>query len=83
MNQTKAANHIREALIERGFDIPSRRMTVCDNQQWLVFERRGRQVGVDQSSGIWLRESKSSEWRSEGEHTTSGTFMAVDFLTKG
>ena len=66
MNQTKAAGHIREVLIERGFNIACRRMTVGDNQQWLVFERKGRQVGIDPNSGIWLRESKSSEWRSAG-----------------
>ncbi len=83
MNQTKAAGHIREVLIERWFNIPTLRITVGDNQQWLVFERRGRQVGIDPNSGIWLRESKSSEWRCAGEHTTSGAFMAVDFLIKG
>jgi len=81
MKQTKAASHMREILGERGFDIPSRRMTLGDNQQWVVFERGDQQVGIDPASGIWLRES-CGEWRCVAAvYSTSGAFMAVDFLT--
>jgi hypothetical protein len=81
MKQTKAASHMREILAERGFDIPSRRMTLGDNQQWVLFERGNHQVGIDSATGIWLRES-GGEWRCVGTvYSTSGAFMAVDFLT--
>ncbi len=80
MKQTKAASHMRELLVERGFDIPSLRMTVGD-QQWVVFERGGRQVGIDRASGIWLRETRG-KWRCvAADYSTSGSFMAVDFIT--
>jgi len=81
MKQSKAASHIRESLVERGFDIPSRRMNLGDNQQWVVFERNGWQVGIDRASGIWLREP-GGEWRCvAADYSTSGMCMAVDFLT--
>lgn len=65
----------------KGFDIPSRTVSVND-QRWMVFEHGGKQIGIDATSGIWLRESDESEWRSVAtEHTMSGAFMAIDFLT--
>ena len=83
MKQAKGASHIRELLMQRGFDIPSRSMTLDDNQRWTVFERDGRQVGVDPASGIWLRESEGSKWRCVAKsHTMSGVCLAVDFLTR-
>ena len=83
MKQAKAASNIQKLLIERGFDIPSRRMALAGNRRWLVFERNGRQVGVDAASGIWLRESVGHEWRCMAKgHTTSDACMAIDFLTK-
>lgn len=83
MKQAKAANHIRELLTERGFDLTSRQMTLASNQCWLVFERSGRQVGVDAASGIWLRESVAESWRCVAmPHSTSGAIMAADFLSK-
>jgi hypothetical protein len=82
MKQAKAASHIREQLMLKGFDIPSHRVGVR-NQQWVVFEHGGRQIGIDVTSGIWLRESDESEWRLVAkEHTMSGAFLAIDFLTK-
>lgn len=78
--QTEAASHIREILITRGFDVPSRHMTLPDNEQWVVLERNERQVGIDAVSGIWLRTS-CNEWRCVATpHTMSGALMAVDFL---
>jgi hypothetical protein len=82
MKQSKAASHIREQLLVKGFDIPSRTVSVND-QRWVVFEHGGKQVGIDVTSGIWLRESDESEWRSVAKkHTMSGAFLAIDFLTK-
>lgn len=82
MKQAIAASHIREQLMQKGFDIPSGSITVND-QQWTVFERGGRQVGIDSASGIWLREPGNEEWRCVAtEHTMSGAFLAIDFLTK-
>ena len=82
MKQARAASHIRELLIQRGFDIPSQSVTVAD-QHWTVLEYGGKQVGIDTTSGIWVRESDGSQWRCVAtEHTMSGAFMAVEFLTK-
>jgi hypothetical protein len=83
MKQEKAANHIRELLSERGFALVSRRMAFAGNQPWLVFERNGRQVGVDAVSGIWLRASAEQDWRCVAmPHTTSGAIMAAEFLSQ-
>lgn len=83
MKQEKAASHVRELLSERGFDISWRRMTLAGNRRWLVFERNGREVGVDAAGGIWVRESAGQEWRLlSNTHTSSGAIMAADYLSK-
>lgn len=80
--QVEAAIHIRELLAGRGFDIPSRPLSLPDGQRWIVFEHNGRQVGVDGVSGIWVRESSGHDWRCVAlPHTMSGAIMAADFLT--
>jgi hypothetical protein len=84
IKQERGANHIRELLSERGIDLASRQMTLAGNQLWLVFERNGRQAGVDTASGIWLRESAAHDWRCVAmPHTSSGAIMAADFLCQG
>jgi hypothetical protein len=81
MKQAQAAGHMRELLMGRGVDIPSRRMTLPNGQHWVVFERNKRQVGIDAASGIWLRRSESEDWRCVAmPHTMSGSIMAADFL---
>jgi hypothetical protein len=83
MKQAESASHMRELLIARGFDIPSRPLSLTDGQRWLVFERDGRQVGIDAVSGIWLRESAGHTWRCVATlHTMSGALLALDFLTE-
>jgi len=81
MNQARAASHIRELLIQRGLDIPSRRVRLAADQEWVIFERNERQLGVDAASGIWLRNSVNEEWRCVAmSHTMSGAIIAADFL---
>lgn len=81
MNQARAASHIRELLIQRGLDIPSRRVKLAADQEWVIFERNERQLGVDAASGIWLRNSVNEDWRCVAmSHTMSGAIIAVDFL---
>jgi hypothetical protein len=83
MKQAKAARHIRELLAERGVEVASRRLRLPDGQHWEVFERNGRQMGVDAASGIWLRESTAGEWRCVAMPlSTSGAIMAAEFLSK-
>jgi hypothetical protein len=83
MKQAKAASHIRKLFVERGVEVASRRLRLPDDQQWVVFERNGRQVGVDAATGIWLRESAAGEWRCVAlPLSTSGAIMAADFLSK-
>lgn len=82
MKQSKAASHIQEQLSLKGINIPSQSVSV-NGQQWTVFSRRGRQLGVDRVSGIWLRESANAEWRCVAtEHTMSSALMAIDFLAR-
>jgi len=81
--QTQAANHIRELLHQRGVDIPSQKLTLPNDQEWTIFEYKGRQLGIDTVSGIWLRESKDHEWRCICMPcNVSGAAQAVDFLAK-
>jgi len=83
MKQAKAARHIRELFAERGVEVVSRRLNLPDGQHWVVFERNGRQVGVDMASGIWLRKSTAGGWRCVAMPlSTSGAIMAAEFLCK-
>ena len=82
--QAGASLHIQELLRQRGFDIAARTVTLEDNRQWLVFERAGRQVGVDSASGLWVKPSRNDTWRCiESSCTVGGALEAVDFLTRG
>ena len=82
--QAEASLHIRELLLQRGFEIAARSVTLEDNRQWLIFERAGRQVGVDAASGLWIKPSRHDTWRCiEESCTVGGALEAVDFLTKG
>jgi hypothetical protein len=81
--QTEAASTIRELLRQRGLDIPSRSMTLPDNQRWVVFKHNERQVGIDTAAGVWLQENDRSNWSCISMPcTVSGALQAVDFLTK-
>ena len=83
MKQTTAVSHIRKLLMERRIDLAPRRLQLADGRQWPVFERHGRQVGVDAASGLWLRESAEEDWHLlDRAITTSGALMAVEFLSK-
>ena len=81
--QDEAAGHIRELLSQRKIDIPSRRLNLPDNQQWITYEYKGRQIGIDSASGVWVRESELADWRCVSMPcTVSGALQAVGFLTQ-
>ena len=81
--QAQAASHIRELLLERGLDVPSRKMSLPDTQQWIIFELKQRQIGIDSVSGVWVRESIRHDWRCLAMPcNVSGALQAVEFLTK-
>jgi len=83
IKQTEAASHIRELLVQRGFDIPSGKLTLPDNQKWSVFQHKQRQIGVDTASGVWVRESDQDSWKCVAMPcTVSGALKAVEFLTQ-
>jgi hypothetical protein len=80
--QAEATGKIRELLLQRGFDIPSRKMTLPDDQQWTVFQYGERQLGIDAVSGVWVRASISDSWKCIAlPCTISGAVQAVEFLT--
>ena len=81
--QAEATAKIRELLLQRGFDIPSRKMRLPDDQQWTVFQHGERQLGIDTASGVWVRDSISDSWKCIAlPCTTSGAIQAVEFLTR-
>lgn len=81
--QSKAANHIRELISKRGFNIPSR-ILGADEAQWVIFEYKGRQIGIDSESGVWIRASELADWRGVSKPcNVSGAIQAVEFLTQG
>lgn len=83
IKQTKAASHIRELLSQRRLDIPSRKMMLPDNQEWIVFQHKQRQIGIDTASGVWVRESDQDSWKCLAMPcTVSGAIQAVDFITQ-
>jgi hypothetical protein len=81
--QSEAATHIKELLSQRSITIPSRTLTLEDNQRWIIFEHKGRQVGIDSVSGVWIRENELSDWRCISMPcNVSGALQAVEFLTQ-
>jgi len=82
IKQTEAVSRIQGLLLQRGFDIPSRIIALDDNQRWMILEHRGRQIGVDATSGVWVRASTRESWRCLAMPcTVSGAIQAVEFLT--
>jgi hypothetical protein len=82
--QAEAANHIQELLNKAGYSISPRKITLEDNQHWVVFEHNKRQIGIDSASGVWVRESELREWRCIAMPcSVSGALQAVEFLTSG
>jgi hypothetical protein len=78
--QAEAANHIKELLSHRGFDTPRKKLTLPDDQEWVIFEREGKQIGIDTAAGVWGR-IKDNDWRCIGlPCTVSCALQAVDFL---
>jgi hypothetical protein len=77
MRQSDAAKYIQKYIGERGFSIlPSK------HNHWFIFEREGKQLGVDLKSGVWIRASELEDWRCACVPcSTSGAIQAVEFLT--
>jgi hypothetical protein len=53
--QIEATNHIKELLSKRGFNLARKKLTLPDNQEWVIFEHQGKQIGIDTASGVWVR----------------------------
>jgi hypothetical protein len=78
IKQGEAASYIERLLGERGFNVPSHKLA----NHWIVFEYHGKQIGVDQRSGVWIRD-REEEWRCVAMPcTVSGAIQAVDFLAR-
>ena len=80
--QAEAANHIQELLTKRGLGIQSRKLTLEDDQHWVIYELNQRQIGIDSASGVWVRESIRHDWRCISMPcNVSSSLQAVEFLT--
>jgi hypothetical protein len=78
--QTEAVNQIKSFLSNAGLNISPRKLTLPDGQQWIIFEREGKQIWIDTASGVWIR-VKDNDWRCIGlPCTVSCAIQAVDFL---
>lgn len=83
VQQTKAAIHIRELLSKRSLNILSRRLGSEDEAQWIIFEHKSKQLGVDSDSGVWVRASELEDWRCVSKPcNVSGAAQAVEFLIR-
>jgi hypothetical protein len=79
--QSEATSHIKALLFNRGLDLLPKKLTLPDDQQWIVFEREGKQIGVDTASGVWVRLSIHADWRCIAMPcTVSGVLQAIEFL---
>ena len=79
ITQAEAVKHIKHLLRERGLDIPEQ----SGAERMMIFEHQGKQLGVDSSSGVWVRESEGSNWLCLAMPcTVSGAIQAVEFLAK-
>jgi hypothetical protein len=54
-----------------------------NEENWLVFERRRRSVGVDREAGVWQKTSPDGEWRCiEKPCGGGGAITAAEFLAE-
>jgi hypothetical protein len=82
--QAEAVNHIEVLLNKAGYSISPRKITLEDNQHWILFEYKERQIGIDSTSGVWIRESIRDDWKCIATPcSVSGAIQAVEFLTTG
>ena len=79
--QAEAADYIKALLHQRGLNQQPRSINIMGEQIWAVFEHEDRQIGTDQSSGIWVKPAASSEWRCIATPCTlSAAIQAVEFI---
>ena len=79
MRQSEAKRYIQKYIAERGFEI-----TPSKHNHWVIFEHQGKQLGVDLSSGVWIRASEIENWRCVSKpFMVSGALQAVEFLVTG
>jgi len=80
--QTEATNHIKQLLSNSGLDLQPKKLTLPDGQQWNVFEREGKQVGIDTASGVWIR-VKDDDWRCSAPRGAKMEWMENPFACTG
>ena len=78
ITQSEAVTHIKGLLKERGHDMVPR---LVSSNRWVLFEYQRRQLGIDPTSGVWVKTSELSGWRCVASPcTVSGAIQAVEFL---
>jgi hypothetical protein len=77
MRQSEAKRYIQKYIEERGLTL-----SPFKHNHWVIFEHKGKQIGVDLSSGVWIRTSAIEDWRCVSKpFMVSGAIQAVEFLT--
>lgn len=77
IKQSEACSYLEKLLVERGYSIPSCKTA----NQWVVFEYKGKQIGVDPKAGVWIRELEGEWYCLAVPCSVSGAIQAVEFLT--
>ena len=79
--QKEAIKYIQDLLASRSLNITPRKMTFED-KEWMIFEYKDREIGIDHVSGVWTR-TKDDEWNCLASPcNTSGAIQAVEFITQ-
>ena len=79
MRQSEAKRYIQKYIEERGLTIHPTK-----HNHWFIFEHKGKQLGIDLSSGVWIRASEMEAWRCASKpFMVSGALQAVEFLVNG
>jgi hypothetical protein len=79
--QAEASGHIQTLLHQRGLNLLPRSISILGEHRWAVFEHEDRHIGIDESSGLWVKLSINSEWRCIATPcTVSASLQAVEFI---
>ena len=77
MRQSEAKRYIQKYIEERDLTIHPTKLNHS-----FIFEHKGKQIGVDLSSGVWIRANAMEDWRCVSKpFMVSGALQAVEFLT--
>ena len=80
--QTEATSYIQNLIASRRIVVTPRKVGFEGDKEWVVFEHKDREIGIDPTSGVWIR-AKDGNWTCLATLcNVSGALQAVEFLTQ-